>query len=71
MLTDTDSEQAEFKKKAPDGKLQPYGGKAQSQPPADVDILLPLRAESSSTMQRQKVKKWTPAVARDSVSSIM
>jgi hypothetical protein len=71
MLTDTDSEQAEFKKKAPDGKLQPHGGKARSQPPADVDILLPSRAESSSTMQRQKVKKWYPAVARDSVSSIM
>jgi len=37
MLTDADSEQAKFKKKAPNGELQPYGGKAQSQPPAGVE----------------------------------
>lgn len=30
LLTDTDLEQAEFKKKTPSGVLTPYGGKAQS-----------------------------------------
>merc|ERR1719506_71998 len=51
-------------------ELQPYGGKAQSQPPVSEEIVLPLSAESSTTMQQQKVKKWTPAFVRHSVSNM-
>jgi len=37
-------------------ELQPYGGKAQSRPPAGVDIVLPSSAESSSTCSDKKSK---------------
>jgi hypothetical protein len=71
LLTNTDLEQAEFKKKTPSGVLTPYGGKAQSRPPVGAEIVLSSSAETSSFLQRQKVKKWTPAIVKNSVSSMM
>merc|ERR1719305_2058281 len=71
LLTDTEIGTSRNQKGHPLRELQPYGGKAQSQPPVSEEIVLPLSAESSTTMQQQKVKKWTPAFVRHSVSNMM
>ena len=52
------------KKKAPERDLQPSGGKAQSQPPGGLEFVLPSSAESSSTKQRQKVKKMDSCICQ-------
>jgi len=71
LRTNAEWKQAEFKTEAPEWELQPRGGKAQSRPPASMEVVLPSSGESSSSLQRQKFKKWTPGIVRNSVSSSM